>query len=63
MAANLSVNYDIPTSFVIFGATGDLAHRKLLPSLYNLDKQGMLPAMFKVIAFARRQLSDSEYRM
>ena len=32
-----------PTSLVIFGATGDLAHRKLLPALYNLAAEGQLP--------------------
>ena len=33
-----------PTSLVIFGATGDLAHRKLLPALYNLAAEGQLPS-------------------
>ena len=33
-----------PTALVIFGATGDLAHRKLLPALYNLAHEGALPS-------------------
>ena len=35
-----------PTSLVIFGATGDLAHRKLLPAIYNLAHEGQLPERF-----------------
>ena len=38
-----------PTSLVIFGATGDLAHRKLLPALYNLAHEGQLPERFEMI--------------
>jgi len=47
---------------VIFGATGDLTHRKLLPALYNLALEHPLPAGFSVIAFARRPYNDDEYR-
>ena len=47
---------------VIFGATGDLTHRKLLPALYNLALEHPLPAGFSVIAFARRPYSTDEYR-
>ena len=43
-----------PTSLVIFGATGDLAHRKLLPALYNLAHEGQLPERFEVIGVGRR---------
>jgi len=53
--------FDIPTIFVIFGATGDLTQKKLLPSLYHLDKQAMLPEKFKVIAFARKEKTDRFY--
>ena len=35
-----------PTAITIFGATGDLAHRKLLPALYNLAHEGALPERF-----------------
>jgi len=47
---------------VIFGATGDLTHRKLLPALYNLALEHPLPAGFSVVGFARRPYSDDEFR-
>ena len=52
----------VPTVFVIFGATGDLAHRKLLPAIYNLGKRGLLPNRFAVVGYARRDMSDHEWR-
>src|SRR5436853_3207539 len=51
-----------PCSVVIFGATGDLTHRKLLPALYNLAADGELPPAVAVIGFARREKSDDEFR-
>jgi glucose-6-phosphate 1-dehydrogenase len=51
-----------PCSLVIFGATGDLTHRKLLPALYNLAADGELPPALTVIGFARRQKSDDDFR-
>jgi len=51
-----------PCSFVIFGGAGDLARRKLLAGLYNLALDGVLPAHFCVIGFARSQLDDAKYR-
>lgn len=48
---------------VIFGATGDLTHRKLIPALYNLQVEGALPAGVKIIGFARRDKSDEEFRL
>src|ERR1700729_2892667 len=51
-----------PTALVIFGATGDLAHRKLLPAIYNLAHEGALPERFELIAVARREKSDDEFR-
>ncbi|MEX2577514.1 MAG: glucose-6-phosphate dehydrogenase [Verrucomicrobiales bacterium] len=47
---------------VIFGATGDLTHRKLIPALYNLAADGDLPAGLDVVGFARRDKSDEEFR-
>ena len=49
-------------TLVIFGATGDLTHRKLIPALYNLAVDGDLPAGLRVVGFARREKSDHEYR-
>src|SRR5215210_9447340 len=47
---------------VIFGASGDLAKRKLLPALYNLAHEGALPERFNLIGAARRDTSDDEFR-
>ena len=47
---------------VIFGATGDLTHRKLIPALYNLQIEGALPAGVKIIGFARRDKSNEVFR-
>lgn len=49
-------------TLVIFGATGDLTHRKLIPALYNLAVNGDLPPGTRVIGFARREMTDQEYR-
>ena len=51
-----------PTTLVIFGATGDLAHRKLLPAIYNLAHEGGLPEGFNLIGVSRSEMSDDEYR-
>ena len=51
-----------PCSVVIFGATGDLTHRKLVPALYNLAADGELPPAVAVIGFARREKNDDEFR-
>src|SRR5438132_1461809 len=51
-----------PCSIVIFGATGDLTQRKLLPALYNLSLEGLLPHGFSVVGVARRPKTDDEFR-
>src|SRR5246127_5869348 len=51
-----------PCAIVIFGATGDLTHRKLIPALYNLAADGDLPAGVAIVGFARRNKSDDEFR-
>ena len=51
-----------PTTLVIFGATGDLARRKLLPAIYNLAHEGALPERFELIGVSRRDLPDEEFR-
>src|SRR5215216_7408134 len=51
-----------PTALVIFGATGDLAHRKLLPALYNLAHEGALPERFELIGIARREKGKEDFR-
>ena len=51
-----------PTTLVVFGVSGDLARRKLLPSLYRLDEAGVLPRRFDVIGVSRRTYTDEEFR-
>jgi glucose-6-phosphate 1-dehydrogenase len=51
-----------PTTLVIFGGTGDLAHRKLLPAIYNLAHEGALPERFNLIAVSRSEMENDEYR-
>src|SRR3981081_2498242 len=51
-----------PCSVVIFGATGDLTHRKLIPALYNLAADGELPPAVTVVGFARRAKTHEEFR-
>jgi glucose-6-phosphate 1-dehydrogenase len=50
-----------PCALVIFGATGDLTNRKLVPSLLGLSQDGLLPAGFAVVGFARRDKSDAQF--
>ncbi len=51
-----------PCILVIFGATGDLTARKLVPALFNLSHEGQLPAHFACVGFARRQASSEQFR-
>lgn len=51
-----------PTTMVIFGGTGDLAHRKLLPAIYNLAHEGALPERFNLLAVSRSEVPHEEYR-
>ena len=51
-----------PCTVVIFGATGDLTHRKLVPALYNIAAEGELPPTLKIIGFARREKDDAVFR-
>ncbi|HET6316855.1 MAG TPA: glucose-6-phosphate dehydrogenase [Chloroflexota bacterium] len=51
-----------PCIMVIFGASGDLTHRKLLPALFDLHKAGLLSKQFAVLGFSRSQLSDADFR-
>jgi len=51
-----------PTTLTIFGATGDLSRRKLLPALYNLAHEGALPGRFHLIGSSRSDLAHEEFR-
>ena len=50
-----------PTTLVIFGATGDLARRKLLPALYNLAADGALPERFNLIGVSRSEKEHEDF--
>jgi glucose-6-phosphate 1-dehydrogenase len=50
------------TTLVIFGATGDLARRKLLPAIYNLAHEGALPERFNLVGVSRREMPDDDFR-
>ena len=51
-----------PCAFVLFGATGDLTRRKIIPALFSLKQQGLLPDPFVIVAFARREKDDAAFR-
>src|SRR4051812_27031341 len=51
-----------PCAVVIFGASGDLARRKLIPALYRLVQERLLPAEFAIIGLGRTPMTDDEYR-
>lgn len=51
-----------PCALTIFGATGDLAHRKLLPALYDMAAQGLLPEGSIVVGYGRRPKDEAEFR-
>ncbi len=51
-----------PCAIVIFGATGDLTRRKLMPALLRLSQQRLIPAEFAVIGVSRQTLTDDEFR-
>lgn len=51
-----------PCVLVIFGATGDLTKRKLLPSIYRLSQQRLVPGEFAVLGIARHEMNDDEFR-
>ncbi|MDR1799445.1 MAG: glucose-6-phosphate dehydrogenase [Bifidobacteriaceae bacterium] len=50
-----------PCGLVVFGVTGDLARRKLLPALYDLSNRGLLPAGFAITGFARREQTTEDF--
>ena len=50
-----------PCSVVIFGASGDLTARKLIPALYHLFKERQMPPDFRIVGFARREKTDESW--
>ena len=57
-----SLTPSLPTAIVIFGGTGNLAETKLLPALFNLYCDGMLPEAFSVIGLSRKNFSHEQYQ-
>jgi glucose-6-phosphate 1-dehydrogenase len=55
-------NFPEATSLIIFGVTGDLTWRKLIPALYNNYKKGRLPESMNLVGFGRRELSEQDLR-
>src|SRR2546430_8306653 len=51
-----------PCTLVIFGGSGDLARRKLIPAVYNLVLDGVLPPNYAILGNARKPLSDADFR-
>src|SRR5690349_15855819 len=51
-----------PCILVIFGASGDLAKRKLIPAIYELAREKLLPEKFALVGYSRSPMSDDEYR-
>src|SRR6185437_13267091 len=50
-----------PSVLVLFGVTGDLARKKLLPAIYDLANRGLLPPGFSLVGFARRDWKDQDF--
>jgi len=50
-----------PCSLVLFGVTGDLARKKIMPALYDLANRGLLPPSFSLVGFARRDWADEDF--
>src|SRR5512132_3837147 len=51
-----------PHVLVLFGATGDLARRKLLPGLFHLDRVGLMPDEYRIVGPSLSELDDEEFR-
>ena len=53
---------DIPTIFAVFGATGDLMTKKIVPALFNLYEKNALPRHFKLLGISRRDWTDEDFK-
>jgi len=56
------MNNGLPVSIVIFGASGDLTQRKLVPSLFNIYRKGRMPKQFRIVGFGGTAFSDDQFR-
>ena len=50
-----------PSGLIIFGVTGDLSRKKLMPAVYDLANRGLLPPGFALVGFARREWEDQDF--
>ena len=50
-----------PSSLIIFGVTGDLSRKKLMPAVYDLANRGLLPPGFALVGFARRDWENQDF--
>jgi len=57
-----NTQFDSPTVVIIFGVTGDLSRKKLLPSLFDMFRRGYLPTVFRVVGFSRQSYSDENFQ-
>src|SRR6266404_3631304 len=61
-STNNKSHISAPCVLVIFGGSGDLTKRKLIPALYNLRNDNLLPDSFAIIGVARAEMNDEEFR-
>ena len=57
------MNNNLPVSIVIFGASGDLTQRKLVPSLFNLCRKDRIPRQFRIVGFGGTAFTDDQFRV
>jgi len=50
-----------PSGMVLFGVTGDLARKKVMPAIYDLANRGLLPPGFSLVGYARRDWADQDF--
>src|SRR5207237_2861892 len=50
-----------PSGLIIFGVTGDLSRKKVMPAIYDLANRGLLPPGFALVGFARREWADEDF--
>jgi glucose-6-phosphate 1-dehydrogenase len=53
---------NLPVSIIIFGASGDLTQRKLVPSLFNLYRKGRMPKRFRMVGYGGTAFTDEQFR-
>jgi glucose-6-phosphate 1-dehydrogenase len=56
------MNNNLPVSIVIFGASGDLTQRKLVPSLFNLCRKDRMPGRFRIVGYGNTAFTDEQFR-